>query len=272
MNYFLDKQCELRYYEMDESGFATPTTILTLLEETAADHCFSINHSLYQLAERNIGWVLVSGTMQMERYPAYKEKIRIRTWMSGVSSIRGIRENIIYDEQNNIIGRAQGLWVFFDIERRRPAPIFDDIIKKWPVSDEKSLNNKAAKSLKVVEKPESVAEFRVNKYDTDMIRHVNNIRYLQWLLESVQPEFLNNYYLHSIDGWFVSEAHYGDTVIVQSQKDSDDNSFIHTIKTKGCDKVRATAKTIWKKKKKQVQGNLMACAPNNKHLQASSLI
>lgn len=47
---FFDKQFELRYFEMNELGIASPTTILTLLEETAAEHCYSINHSLYQLA------------------------------------------------------------------------------------------------------------------------------------------------------------------------------------------------------------------------------
>ena len=46
---------------MNEFGVASPTTFLTLLEKTAADHCYSINYSLYQLAEQNIGWVLFSG-------------------------------------------------------------------------------------------------------------------------------------------------------------------------------------------------------------------
>ena len=58
-NYF-EKQFELRYFEMNKFGEASPTTILALLEETAADHCYSINHSLYDLMLQNIGWVLVS--------------------------------------------------------------------------------------------------------------------------------------------------------------------------------------------------------------------
>jgi len=37
-NYF-DKQFELRYFEMNKIGLASPTIILALLEETAADHC-----------------------------------------------------------------------------------------------------------------------------------------------------------------------------------------------------------------------------------------
>ena len=67
---------------------------------------------------QNLGWVLLSGMMEIDRYPEYNEKIIIRTWLSKYKSIRGTRENIIYDEHYNIIGKAKGLWLFFDIEKR----------------------------------------------------------------------------------------------------------------------------------------------------------
>jgi len=66
-NYF-DKQFELRYFEMDKFGIASPSTILILLEETAADHCYSINHSLYQLEKQNIGWVGALPPLQRKNY------------------------------------------------------------------------------------------------------------------------------------------------------------------------------------------------------------
>lgn len=245
-NYF-DKQFELRYFEMNEFGIASPTTILTLLEETAADHCDSINYSLYQLEEQNIGWVLISGVMQMERYPRYKEKITIRTWLSQYSTIRGYRENIIYDEQNNIIGRARGLWVFFDIDKRRPVQIFDDIMKKWSFCNVESIDHNISKKIKAVDNADYQSKFKVNRYDTDMNKHVNNIRYLQWVIESVPEEIVDNYYLHSIDGRFIAEAHYGQTVISLTKNDTKDKSFIHSIKIEGVAKVCATAKSTWKK-------------------------
>lgn len=246
-NYF-DREFNLRYFEMDRFGIATPTTILTLLEETAADHCYSINHSLYQLAEKNIGWVLISGFMQMERYPNYKEKITVRTWLSKYSTIKGFRENIIYDKQNNIIGRAKGLWIFFDIERRRPIQIFEDIKEKWSFDKEESLSYDISKKIKAVENPDYKLNFKVNRYDTDMIKHVNNIRYLQWVIESIPDEIIDNYYLHSIDGRFISEAQFGDVVISLTKKDNSvDTSFLHTVKIQDSNKICATAKTTWKK-------------------------
>ncbi len=248
-NYF-DKQFELRYFEMNKFGVATPTTILTLLEEAAADHCYSINYSLYELEKQNIGWVLFSGYMEMNRYPAYKEKITIRTWLSKYSTVKGFRENLIYDENNNIIGRARGLWVFFDIEKRRPVPIFDDIKEKWSYCNEKSVDYNISKKINLIDIPDYTSEFKINKYDTDMNKHVNNIRYLQWGVESVPDEIFDNYFLHSINGRFVAEAHYGQTIVSLTKSeptDTDDKSFLHTIKIKDTDNVCATAKSIWKR-------------------------
>ena len=245
-NYF-DKTFELRYFEMDKSGEASPITMLTLLQETAAEHCYSAGHSLFSLTSENLGWVLLSGIMQMDRYPKYKEKIIIRTWISKYHTIRGLRENIIYDEDYNIIGRAKGLWVFFDIAKRRPTKIHKDSKEQWSSSEEVCIEHDITNKIEAIHSAENQKEFKVNMYDTDTNKHVNNIRYLQWLTESLPEEIQNNYYLHSIDGRFVSEAHYGDVIVSLTKQDADENAFIHTIYVKGTDKVCATGKTVWKR-------------------------
>ena len=232
---------------MNKFGEASSTTILTLLEETAAEHCFSINHSLYQLENQNIGWVLVSGFLEMDRYPKYKEKIIIRTWLSKYSTVTGVRENIIYDEQELIIGKAKGLWVFFNIERRRPARILDDIKEKWSFCTEESIEHNISKKIQPIESTENTLKYKVYRFDVDSNKHVNNIRYLQWVTESIPEEVTDNYYLHSIDGRFIAEAQLGDTIKSFIKKDIESNSFIHTIKTQD-DKVCATARTVWKKR------------------------
>jgi len=246
-NYF-EKQFELRYFEMNKFGEAASTTILTLLEETAADHCYSINHSLYDLEKQNIGWVLVSGIVTMDRYPGYKEKIIIRTWLSDYSMIKGIRENIIYDEKRNIIGKAKGLWVFFNIKRRRPIQIFDTIKERWSYCIDESINHDISKKIKPIDSAIHIKEFKVNRFDVDNNQHVNNIRYLQWLIESISEEITDNFHLHSIDGRFIAEAQYGDTILSFTERDIIDNSYIHTIKTQKNNKVCATAKTFWTKR------------------------
>ena len=245
-NYF-DKTFDLRYFEMNKSGEASSITMLTLLQETAAEHCNSIGRDLFSLMSENLGWVLLSGFMKMERYPRYREKITIRTWISKYMSIRGFRENIIYDENNAIIGRAKGLWVFYDIEKRRPTKIHPDFKEKWSSSEDVCLEHDISSKLEVVENADYMKEFKVNMYDMDSNKHVNNIRYLQWLLESIPDEILENYYLSEIDGRFIKEAHYEDEIVSLTKSDTEENTFVHTIKIKGTEDICATGRTVWKK-------------------------
>lgn len=248
MSYYFEKSFQLRYFEMNNFGEASPTTMLTLLEETAADHCHSIDFSLYDLKMINIGWVLLSGIMVIDRYPIYKEKITIRTWLSTYSTIRGIRENIIYDAADRVIARAKGLWLFFDIDRRRPIPILDEIKKRWSFSDKTSIDHNIVAKIKPAASPDNLKRFPISRYDVDSYDHVNNIRYLYWLMESMPQDIIDNCYLHSIDGRFISEAQYGDTLISFTDNDPDELSFLHSIKTESDGKVCASARTVWKKR------------------------
>ncbi len=245
-NYF-DKSFDLRYFEMNNFGFLSPASVLTLLEETAAEHCWAINHSLYQLKAQNIGWILFSGMVQMNRYPAYKERITIRTWLSKYTMFKGIRENLIYDQNEKIIGKAQGVWVFFDIEERKPKPIFEDIKAKWASCDKLSVGQ-VPKVKPTIQKVDYQASIKVNKCDIDEYKHVNNIRYLQWVMEAIPDEITDNYYLHQINGRFISEANLGQTIISATEKmatQNTDKAFQHSISVG--ETICAAAHTVWRK-------------------------
>lgn len=245
-NYF-DKEFELRFFEMNRIGEASPITILTLLQETAAEHCNAAGHNLLSLMSEDLGWVLLSGAMQMERYPRYKEKIIIRTWISQYHAIRGFRENIIYDEDYNILGRARGLWLFFDIEKRKPKRIEPDFINRWSFCKEISLDYNITNKIQAIDNATCTKEFKVNMYDTDTNKHANNLRYLQWIMESIPDEIINNYYLSFIEGRFISEAQYEDIIVSSTKRDTKENTFVHTIRIKSTNTVCATGKTQWKK-------------------------
>jgi acyl-ACP thioesterase len=239
------KEFALRYFEMNKFGMASPTTILTLLEETAAEHCYSIGHSLYSLERRNIGWVLTSGVMNMIRYPKYKETIRIRTWISKYSLVRGYRENLIIDADGAVIGKAKGVWVFYDIQKRKPVPIFEEIKTMWG-SDPKISAEVDTNLIKPIIKDNYDIEFDVYRSDIDSNKHVNNIRYFHWLIESLPDEIVDRYMLETINAIFYSEAKYGETSRVYIENDSEDKTFRHTMKSKSDDKIFVAAHTKWK--------------------------
>jgi acyl-ACP thioesterase len=234
---------------MNKHGMASPTTMLTLLEETAAEHCHDIGFCLYNLENRNIGWVLLSGVIDMVRYPKYKENITIRTWLSKYTLVKGYRENIIFDNENNIIGRARGIWAFYDTRRRRPVPIFDDIRRNWGISQEISIESNTD-LLKQTDNGLFATEFDVCYSDVDNNKHVNNIRYFHYLLESLQEEFCDNNYLKTINAQFISEAKFGEKIQVYINNNVGELKYFHTMKSSANGKLLAMAHTQWANMKK----------------------
>ena len=87
MNQIFEQQFKIRYFETNKYRRATPISILTLLEETAASHILESGYSIYDLLKINIGWVLISGFIEMKNYPKYKENIIIKTWISSYTKI-----------------------------------------------------------------------------------------------------------------------------------------------------------------------------------------
>jgi len=249
MENYLDKQYELRYFEMDRHGVVSPTTILTLLEETAAEHCYNIDYSLYNLERQNIGWVLISGAIDMIRYPGYKESIAIRTWISKYTLLRGYRENLVFDGSGAVIGRAKGIWVFYDIEKKKPIPIFDEIKSRWGSNREVSMDVDED-TIKIINDDEGhQLEYDVRKLDVDSNKHVNNIRYYHWLVESLPDDITNEYVLKKVNAKFYSEANYGEKIRVHVRHNLGESVFSHTMRSNLDNRLLAAAHTILEKRK-----------------------
>jgi len=244
-NYF-DSEFTINFYDLSQYEEALPMTMLRLLQETAGDHHFPLQENVIDLYRKNQGWVLLSGIMQFDRYPKYKEKILIRTWLSQYKSIRGIRENLIFDEQNNIIGRAKGLWLFFDVDKRRPVQIPEKFTNGWGKDTKVSIDYNVATKIPVLDNGEIMDVIKVKKFDIDANKHVNNLRYFQWLIEVIPDKVMKENFLHQIEGNFLNEANYGDQLVIYTKIIEMDKEFLHTVFDMTTNKVCVTAHTIWK--------------------------
>jgi acyl-ACP thioesterase len=181
----------------------------------------------------------------MKRYPVFREKITIRTWMSQYTTVKGYRENVIYDEDGEIIGSGRCLWLFYDIKRKRPVKIFDEIKTTWSVFPPESSYDIDEKILM----PETFTHLKqlyVCNYDMDMNNHVNNLRYLQWLLETVPQDVAEDCYVNLFELRFLKEAYHGDKI--ESCTAVMPNCFIHSINNLTNGQPCTIGRSTWKKR------------------------
>lgn len=208
------REFRLRYSEVDDRGELTPVSLLNILEETASSHCDESGWGVFRLMEEGYGWVLLRGGFEMSRYPRYREDFRVETWVSRARRFEAYRENRVVSSTGEILGTARALWLFYDISRRRPASIFEDILKAWtpggPAASGMDLSEiEGPSSAPDAESRAAEADFAVRRADIDTNGHVNNVVYLSWALEALPKATREGAYLSSLRGQFKRELKLG---------------------------------------------------------------
>jgi acyl-ACP thioesterase len=238
------REYDIRYKDVNDRQEATPVAIMNFVEETAADHCAFIGRNVYDLQKMGLGWVLYAGCFHMESYPKYREKIRIVTWISRFKGFHGVREYQVFSENNKLYGGFRGLWLYFDLYKRKPVTVEKIFYEQWALRDKSAIDLEILPSKEKIEFPDLSKSFSVNRYDIDSNNHVNNVRYMQWLMESVPDEFYNKARIEFIQGTFLKETVFNRHVEAACKIISP-TELKHTVTEKEHGTLLATASTTW---------------------------
>lgn len=238
------------YYEADKNKKATPLSILAYLGETSGAHTDAIGYNVETLKELNYGWMLNRWRVKIDRYPEVGEKIGIETWSSNIDRFYANREFIIYDDKNIEICRASTVWIFIDMVRKRPIRIPLDFIQAVKPIEQR--NFREFYDFKKEVDLEDFIDFRVRRTDIDYNNHVNNIKYLSWMLETIPCHVYENYILKEFEILYKKESIYGNTIlsgIHEINNLEDEHHYFHGIIDKDSGENHAMGLTKWEKER-----------------------
>ncbi len=239
---YFEETFKIRHYDVDTNGFMRAYAIFRILQETAGEHHTFVNDNLLKLYNSCQGWFLLQAVMEFERLPRYGDVITVRTWLSEIGNIKAQREYLLLDQLGNVIGKAEKFWAFFDIKRRRPIQIPDEIRLKWPMYEQKVFDNPVIKNTPV-EEPDYSALLTVRKTDLDLNGHVNNLRYIEWLWEAL-PADIDNYRLKFLNAKFLNETKYKEQLSINTKVTKQTPpAFIHAVKNADTGKTAFIAET-----------------------------
>lgn len=215
LRYFIwTETFRVRQMEVDTDGHVFLSVLANYMQEAAGNHATRLGLSMQSLIDNNMVWILNRFTVRMYRYPVTGERIRIETWPSGADRLYAYRDFELFDESGEMILSARTAWLILDFVRRRPVMLSEEV-------KEIAAMNRRFASIDVPERPPRISgevvrvtRFPVRLSDLDLNRHVNNVKYLEWVLETltdqgtaVRPK--------SFDIQFKAESKYGDVVVAQ---------------------------------------------------------
>lgn len=156
--------------------------ILGILQDVTGEHALRLGFGYEELRKRGFFWVLVRQKLRINSWPNWNDLVLVKTWTKPVFGIYAIREYEIF-VNNQKIGDCSTTWMILDSETRKPKKIENSDNLFRPRTDY-SLDYSAEK-VNIPNEMNSIKTFEVRISDLDMNNHVNNIKYTQWILDSI---------------------------------------------------------------------------------------
>lgn len=222
------KKYEINYYNVDYKLKCKLSSIVNFLCDIGNDQAESVGDTIESLTERNCAWVFYKYDIRMKEYPKYRDVIKIETTPVGFNKFYAFRSYKITNSNGDVIGEAIALFFLIDIAKRRPKRISKEQLKAY---DSEEIENVSIEMDKIrdLEGVDSKKSFNIRYSDIDSNGHVNNVKYIEWAIESVPLEIIKEYTLKRVKVVFEKEAKYGHNVTVEAQIINIDNNVISTI-------------------------------------------
>ena len=183
------ESCLVRFGAVDKSDSMTLNSIFNFFQEAAISHAESLGVGREAMASTNQAWLLSRMSVQVDRRPRFGETVTVRTWPRGAEKLFTRRDYDILDADGKAAVRASSSWIIVDIIKRRPMRP-QAILENMPRND--GLDALPAAAISLGENPslQKCQEHSALYTDVDYNGHVNNISYIRWIENAVDPELL----------------------------------------------------------------------------------
>lgn len=220
-------------------GEVTLTSVCHKIQEAAGNHAAFHELGYFDMVQNELFWALSRLKISIDKYPPWNESVQIQTWVESMKGPFSFRYFLLSDHQDAPIGSASTLWTAVNAQTRKVTSVEGS---KFPIVHKTTVP--CGSTIKIQVKPEKTnpVTWKVGFSDLDMIKHVNNVKYIEHLLNTYDwskktsgPRQLEINYL--------SEAFLDDTLHIYSQ--SDESGTLHLIQCPAKKKEIVRARIEW---------------------------
>ena len=236
----------VRSYETDAYSFASIQTIVNYLQNSGFNHALILTRTGSLASGPSIAYFLTRQRVRMFRYPRWQESLTINTWLETRILKYAVREFEILDSDGKIIACATNSALFYNLKKKSVITASECLIGVPEPLRGRALDD-PFESIPRVTNPDYTAEFTIRLSDIDMYRHVNNVVYVEWAVETLPALVWEGWTLSDHEINFRSEAGFGDTVIAEAEEVTcgETRIFLHRLTRKRDGVEVALLRTWW---------------------------
>lgn len=178
---------KVRSYECGPDGLVTLPNVCNYLQEAASLNAEKLGFSKldFDAAGVNISWVLTRLLVKMTRYPRWEDEVIVETFPRGGRKIVAWRDFEVKNTEGETLGVATSEWMLIDLGTRKIVAVPEKVLT---CADPANVPVLGLEPFSRFRYPSDAAttppiEIRALKSNIDLNGHVNNVHYLNWMLE-----------------------------------------------------------------------------------------
>lgn len=240
-------QYTLRSDECDATGRLSVPALMNWMQESANRNALAYGIGIDDLARRGYGWMLMRFRLRMHQYPRYGQTVRVVTYPTAVEKYFIYRDFRVLADDGTLLADAGSTWLVFDLTKRTMAPLPGFIRNLTPPTGTDPMPRLVLKPdfQQLIWEPVRQSEVEVGWFSIDQNQHVNNVAYVQWLLEMMDDAVLTRSGLTELDVIYRAESHWRDRLLIQSAP-SADSAHLHRIVQAESGREVLLARSQWK--------------------------
>jgi acyl-ACP thioesterase len=202
------------YSDVDFTKSLKCSTLFGYFQDTAGEAADKLGAGIDTLTERyGVAWVLARIRVELDRIPMVNESITVETWPHPPGRLEFERDYRVRDAEGDIIINAVSNWVLFDIKTRELRKS-DCIEMNYPPFIKEHALDRGPGRLRPSGQTQAVYKKLIGYSDVDFYGHINNSRYIDYIMDCFPVESHRKHSLKSIEVNYMREAFPGDTLVL----------------------------------------------------------
>lgn len=224
-------------YHTDVNQKITLPVLFSFMQESAWEHAAINNFGFEYLKELNLFWALSRFKVIIHKYPKWKEVLQMETWSKAPDGLMAYRDFEVFNYKREKVLSASSAWLILDMDTRRPQRMAI-LEEKFPLIKDRMAIADPLSKLTQMECDEIVGNVTAQYSAIDVNGHVNNIKYIEWVLDSFPYEFINKYEVSQIEINYLHEMYAGEQCTIYCKEFEDMQYFAKLVRSDGKEVVK----------------------------------
>ena len=208
----LEQEYEINFLQCYPNGLLKYTDLCNIFQIRAGIHADLGGISFSDMQEHHQAWVMSKMRLEIISLPKWKEKVTVKTWIKSLENSRSTRCLELYRGNEKLVG-CETYWAVLNTQTRRPENLAlpHNHFTKYPTHN---ATEKEVQKINLNQNFTTIHNYKVQLSDLDIVNHANNVKYLEWCLNTINPNLILRQKIKGFELNFLKELNLNDEVVL----------------------------------------------------------